>query len=202
MDKFQGKYRIPSARATWWDYAGNGLYFITICTAGRAHCFGKIAGDEMQLSPIGEMALQCWLEIPHHFPFVKLHAFVVMPNHVHGILEIARSGLANNELADTHPVETQNFASLQQYPPPPSSPSPSPPPSGTNKFGPQSRNLSSIIRGYKIGVKKYATMNKIDFTWQSRFHDHIIRNDHEYHRIHDYIIKNPGNWKRDIFLQQ
>jgi putative transposase len=64
-----------------------------------------------------------------------------------------------------------------------------------NKFGPQSRNLASIVRGYKIGVKKYATTNKIDFAWQARFHDHIIQNHDEYHRIHDYFIENPANWK-------
>ena len=168
MDKFQNKYRIPSARAKWWNYSNNGLYFITICTAGHEHFFGEIVND-MELSAIGKIALQCWLDIPNHFPFVKLDAFVVMPNHVHGILEIVNI---------------------------------TPPPTTKNKFGPQSRNLASIIRGYKIGVQKYATYNKIDFDWQARFHDHIIRNDAEFHRIHHYIVENPAKWKQDKFFNK
>lgn len=187
MDKYQNKYRIPSARATWWNYANNGLYFITICTAGREHYFGEIITHKMQLTPIGEIALQCWLDIPDHFPFVKLDVFVVMPNHVHGILEIDKSDTNGN--TDVI-VETQNFASQPQKPPPPK-----------NKFGPQSQNLASIIRGYKIGVKKYATINRIDFVWQSRFHDHIIRNDEEYNRISNYIVENPNNWEQDKFFK-
>jgi len=84
-------------------------------------------------------------------------------------------------------VETQNFASLQQV----KQIKPQ------NKFGPQSKNLASIIRGYKIGVKKYATINKINFFWQSRFYDHIIRNEKEYYRVKQYILNNPINWETD-----
>ena len=102
MDKFQNKYRIPSARAIWWNYANIGLYFITICTARREHYFGEIITHKMLLTPIGRIAIECWLDIPNYFPFVKLDEFVVMPNHVHGILEIDKS----------------DFASLQQSPPP------------------------------------------------------------------------------------
>ncbi|MBA7528398.1 hypothetical protein ES705_20581 [subsurface metagenome] len=66
-----------------------------------------------------------------------------------------------------------------------------------NKFGPQSKNLASIIRGYKTGVKKYATMNKIDFAWQPRYHDHIIRNEKSFQNISEYIANNPMNWNND-----
>lgn len=85
-------------------------------------------------------------------------------------------------------VETQNFASLQQ-----------PVDQPQNKFGPQSQNLASIIRGYKTGVKKYATMNNINFTWQPRFHDHIIRNNKSYITIQEYIINNPAKWNDDTY---
>ena len=68
-----------------------------------------------------------------------------------------------------------------------------------NKFGPQSKNLSSIIRGFKIGVTKNARIINKDFTWQSRFHDHIIRNDEAYQRISEYIDTNVENWERDKF---
>ncbi len=85
-------------------------------------------------------------------------------------------------------VETQNFASL---PPPPS------PPSSGNRFGPQSKNLASIVRGYKIGVTKYAKKNNIPFQWQSRYYDHIIRDEKSFNNIRQYIIQNPLNWQTD-----
>ncbi|MDL2312781.1 transposase, partial [Bacteroidales bacterium OttesenSCG-928-B11] len=85
MEKYKDKYRIPSARASWWDYGQNGAYFVTICTHNRKHFFGKIENGKMILSKIGEIAHQYWSEIPAHFPFAYLGEFVVMPNHVHGI---------------------------------------------------------------------------------------------------------------------
>ena len=118
MDKFQNKYRIPSARAPFWDYGWNASYFVTICTHNHIFYFGDIGEEEMVLSDVGEIALQCWLEIPEHFPFVKLDTFVIMPNHVHGIVIIdknddGRDG-ENRGIAETQCriVETQNFASL------------------------------------------------------------------------------------------
>ena len=88
MDKFNNKYRIPSARLQSWDYGSNGAYFITICTKHRQHLFGEIYNNEMQLNDSGQLAEKYWLEIPTHFPFIELGNFVVMPNHTHGILII------------------------------------------------------------------------------------------------------------------
>lgn len=191
MDKFQNKYRIPSARLRNWDYGWNAPYFITICTQHRQHYFGHIvemqntvSSYKMQLSEIGCIANTCWHEIPQHFPFVQLGPFVVMPNHVHGIIII-------NKPNDERYVETQNFASLQQQQ---QQQSPS-----KNKFGPQSKNLASIIRGFKIGVTKNARNIHAEFAWQPRFHDHIIRDDNSYQRISQYIYTNPDNWTKDKF---
>ena len=66
-----------------------------------------------------------------------------------------------------------------------------------NKFGPQSKNLGAVVRGFKSAVKKYATMNNINFTWQPRYHDRIIRNENEFYRIKNYIFNNPQNWEKD-----
>ena len=85
-EKFQNKYRIPSARLPSWDYGWNAAYYVTICTGRRVACFGKIENGQMALSVIGKMADQYWREIPNHFPFVILDAYVIMPNHVHGII--------------------------------------------------------------------------------------------------------------------
>ncbi len=91
MDNYQNKYRIASARLEGYDYGRNGAYFITICTKDRRHFFGEIVNGEMQLSAVGELAKIFWLEIPQHFPFVRLANFVVMPNHTHGILIVDKT---------------------------------------------------------------------------------------------------------------
>ena len=189
------KYRIQSIRAAWWDYHFNAAYFVTICTKDRICYFGNIMDGKMQLSEIGEIAYKYWLEIPEHFPFVVLGSFVVMPDHVHGIVIINKQDGGNDArhqipdgiisgdiMGDDDEIDTQNFAYLFKIP------------IKKNKFGPQSQNLSSIMRGYKTGVKKYATMNQINFLWQSRFHDHIIRNKKSFRRISKYIINNPNTF--------
>ena len=186
MDKFKGKYRIPSARWAAWDYGSNAAYFITICTVNRTHDFGEIADGAMTLTPLGQAAVDCWNEIPAHFPFVVLDEFVVMPNHVHGILVIDKPGGGDAMIMDPQNVETQNFASL--------------PPRPQNKFGPQSQNLASIVRGYKIGVTKFARLNNARFAWQARYHDHVIRNPDEHERIRLYILANPQKWVEDKFF--
>lgn len=191
MISFRDKYRIPSARATFWDYGNNAAYFVTICTRDREYYFGHVADGEMILSKIGETALTCWLDIPNHFPFVKLDAFIVMPNHIHGIIIIDKPD--NNNVDGCH-VETQNFASLRS-----TTTSIKNLPSTKNKFGPQSQNLASIIRGFKIGVTRYARLVDSGFAWQSRFHDHIIRNEQSWQIIREYVINNPINWNDDEF---
>jgi hypothetical protein len=76
MDKYKNKYRIPSARATWWDYGWAGAYFITICTKNREHYFGEIRNGKMHLSHWGVLADVLWHEIPHHAKNVELGEFV------------------------------------------------------------------------------------------------------------------------------
>ena len=184
MKKFQNKYHIESTRLQNWDYGSNAAYFITICTKNRNHFFGKIIDKKMQLSEIGKMANKYWDEIPEHFPFVKLDAFVVMPNHVHGIIIIDKpdNGTGN--------VDTQNFAYLPQS---------KQQTRFKNKFGPQSKNLASIIRGYKIGVTKNAKKIDANWAWQPRYYDHIIRNNISFERIRNYILLNPQKWNDDKF---
>ncbi|TZF86427.1 hypothetical protein FW774_05120 (plasmid) [Pedobacter sp. BS3] len=185
-DKFQQKYRIKSARADWWNYGANAAYFVTICTQNRLPYFGKVAEGLVELSDIGKIAHKCWKEIPLHFPFVLLDEFVVMPNHIHGIVVIDKGNAENGGCTTPNLVETQNFASLHRNNQLP-----------INKFGPQSKNLASIIRGFKIGVTKYARTINPNFAWQSRYHDRIIRDQPEHERIASYILNNPINWEGD-----
>ena len=161
-DKFQGKYRIKSARLENWDYSWNAMYFVTICTQNRESYFGDIAKDEMMLSEIGEIAQNCWLEIPKHFPFVGLNEFVVMPNHVHGIVIINKDAINRVSTIDSVSTEHGGITGL--------------------KNPMLSDGLSKIIRWYKGRVSYESRKVHADFTWQARFHDHIIRNDKSFQK--------------------
>ena len=105
MDKFQNKYRIPSARAAWWNYGWPGAYFITICTTGQRHFFGEIIAEKMVLSHIGVLADVFWHDIPIHAKKLELGAYVIMPNHVHGIIvlepDAGGSGIPVDATVDT-----------------------------------------------------------------------------------------------------
>ena len=157
----------------------------------------------MHLNGLGKYAWDCWYEIPDHFPFVELINFVVMPNHIHGLLYLHNELLSPND-GDGVIVETLHATSLPPQPPqspqPPHSPQP---PQQKNKqmaiISPKQGSLSTVIRSYKSAVTKYANNNNLPAGWQARFHDHIVRNAEEYQRIFDYISNNPKNWKSDKF---
>ncbi len=180
-NKYKNKYRIPSARLPNWDYRWSGAYFITICTANREHYFGQINDDMMTLSPVGVIANILWYEIKNHTKNVELGEFVVMPNHIHGIIF-----LDNDE---TNTVETLHATSLQQNK------------NQYSEISPKSKSVSTIIRSYKSAVTKHARRLQYDFAWQTRFHDHIIRNNNSFNRISEYIINNPANWEQDKFYK-
>ena len=192
-ERFKNKYRIPTARATWHDYKG-GSYFVTICTKDREPYFGHIIDGKMKYTDLGISANDCLQTIPSHFPDAEIPVWIVMPNHIHAIIiinapapHVETQNFASPKQKPTHHSETQDFASLQGE--------------TMQKFGPQSRNLASIVRGFKIGVTKYANNHDIPFAWQPRFHDHIIRNQYEMNRIGDYINNNVARWKEDCYNQ-
>ncbi len=110
MTLFKNKYRIESARLQTWDYASEGSYFITICTKDRNHYFGEIVDAEMQLSPAGILADVFWHEIKNHANNIELGEFVVMPNHIHGILIL--------HAIDVSDVGTRHALSLRSIAPP------------------------------------------------------------------------------------
>ncbi len=89
--KFKNKYRIESTRLQNYNYSQNGYYFVTICTKDRECFFGGIQNNKMELSKMGEIAHNFWAEIPKHFPFVELEPWIIMPNHVHGIISIDKN---------------------------------------------------------------------------------------------------------------
>jgi len=189
-EKFKGTYRIKSARLKNWDYSWNAMYFVTICTQDREFYFGVIVKGEMILSTIGEIAQKYWEEIPKHFPFVELNEFVVMPNHIHGIITIINdSDIGNDNIGRDaiNRVSTVNRVSTERG-------------GITGMKNPMlSNNLSKIIRWYKGRVSFESRKIHADFRWQARFHDHIIRNDESFQKIRGYIINNPLKWTDDKF---
>ena len=99
--KFQGKYRIESTRLKDYDYSRNGAYFVTICTKNSMHLFGSIVDQKLIPNRQAEVVTECWLGLPAHYTNCVLDKFIIMPNHVHGIIiidnEIAETGLKPNE---------------------------------------------------------------------------------------------------------
>lgn len=175
------KYRVESFRLQNRDYAANGWYYVTIKTKLNRHYFGYVKNEHMQLNELGKIAKKCWMKIPEHYPFVILDEFVIMPNHVHGIIVINKPEIDG-------PVETQDLASLQIR---------KNLPIRRNKFGPQSQNLGAIVRGFKIGVTKFARKNNIPFCWHPRYYDRVLRieNDELFFR-REYIKNNPSQWHK------
>ena len=180
-----------SIRLKGYDYSQAGAYFITICTHDRECLFGKIAGGEMTLNDAGKIANKCWIQIPKHFPNVILYEHIVMPNHVHGIIELVK-----NDATNVVVVGVQNFEPLQQQ-----QQSTEPPRNEFQKIIP--RSIGSIIRGYKIGVTKWfrnKSQPQPQPVWQRNYYEHIIRSEQSYQTISDYIINNPAKWKDDKFF--
>ncbi len=170
MDKSWNKSRVHNLRAKWWDYSDPGEYFITIRTQGHQQYFGEIDDHKTELSSIGIIADIVWHEIPFHAINIELGPYVIMPDHIHGIIQITNGNAVGkgHALSDWHAISRyQNI--------------------GTN-------SISSIIGSFKSAVTKHTHRLGYTFQWQPRFYDHMIRNPREYHDIAEYIHNNPMNW--------
>lgn len=158
-----------SIRLKDYDYTGEGAYFVTICTYQKECLFGDIINGEMQLNDMGTIVRQCWNDIPRHFSHAIIDEFIVMPNHIHGIV-IFNVGAKNSDRA-------KNILPLQH---------------GT------SMTIGSVIRGFKIGVTKWSRANDACHApWQRNYYEHIIRNERELNSIRQYILDNPLKWSLD-----
>lgn len=261
-EKYKNKYRTESFRAKWWDYTWNAAYFVTICTLNRHHYFGKVSNGKMILSGAGVVADVFWHEIKNHHKYVELDAFVVMPNHIHGILiinkpnekreeeknefrkeEYGKNDHSNQEDGDSiYRVEDGDFRnqdkegdsrnldkegysrnqdkegdsstvvacndstsdecndSTLDIPKEKNSPLITEFSHQMAAISPKKDSLPSILRSYKSAVTKHANRLGFEFGWQSKYHDHIIRDEAAYQRIAQYIENNPSKWKGDGFF--
>jgi len=178
---FRNRFRNNSLRYAGRDYSLPGKYFVTICTADKKEWFGNVIDGKMHLSEIGHIAAHMWYEIPVHFPFIGLDAFVVMPNHIHGIIVINRF------------IGTTIVGALHA--------TPLPPDDATNVstetmslISPKSGSLSVVVRSYKSAVTKHVHNLDSNFSWQNGFYDTVICATGQLKRIRKYILENPQNW--------
>ena len=196
--KFAGKFRTTSARLQHWDYASAGLYFVTICTRDKEPWFGEIKERAVVLSDAGGLVNNFWSEIPDHFANVFLDEFVVMPDHVHGIVGIGDGVEVGDECKNVGGErrdvggECRDVAMQRLYND-----------SRDNqnnqrkfmaKISPKPGSLSTIVRSFKSICTREIRKIQPTFSWQPRFYDRIIRNETELERIRRYICKNPGRW--------
>jgi REP element-mobilizing transposase RayT len=186
MSLFRRKYRIESARLPGWDYAGYGWYFVTICTKDRKCVFGDIVNGKIHLSSIGKIVADEWQKTASIRSDVVLDEWVVMPNHIHGIVVIDGKGGGTSVETRRRRVSTdqQRRVSTDHAQPIP--------------FRLQPRSLGAVINQFKsICTKRIWKAGFSDFSWQTRYYDHIIRNEQSLDRIRAYILRNPSCWKED-----
>jgi putative transposase len=204
MSLYKNKYRIESARRPHWNYGMPGAYFITICVQPRRRIFGSCYNNQMYLNEIGRIADDFWKEIPLHFPHVCLDEFIIMPDHMHGIICIKHPPVETLPLG-TSPLETLPLgtSSLETLP------------LGTSpletlqcnvsknekmsEISPRPGSLSTIIRSYKSACTSAIRKRfpESGFKWQARFHDRVIRDQDELIRIRTYILNNPQKWSEN-----
>lgn len=169
MTKFKNEFRVETARLKDWDYSIPWWYYVTINTRDHVSQFGEIRKGKMILNQLGKVVELCWTEIPNHYPSIELDEYVVMPNHLHGIV------ILNNS-------ETCHGMSLQSH---------------ERKFSkPIKNSLSMVINQFKSAVKRWCNKNeRSDFLWQPLFYDRIIRSEQELFSIRKYIEQNPLKWE-------
>ncbi|GIW92825.1 MAG: hypothetical protein KatS3mg110_0866 [Pirellulaceae bacterium] len=197
----QEKHHRRSIRLPGYDYAQPAAYFVTICTKDRLCLFGEVVAGEMRLNDAGCIAHQCWTDIPDHFPHVQLDAFIIMPNHVHGILVIAHHA-APNVVGARHalvmdgvrPVGARHAVPL----PPPRTASHNP--TGEQFGKPVHGSIPTIVRSFKSATTRHINILRgmpSTPVWQRNYYEHIIRNEASLQRIRQYIATNPIRWHLD-----
>ena len=189
-----------------YDYSQDNLYFVTSCVQDMICCFGDIVvgtgrdlslkeSPQMILNEYGKIADQQWLWLGEQYPYINLHEFIVMPNHIHGIIEIVGTGreLSNDRDKNRtgHELSEQNLSNDRNK----------------NRTGHdlslqgKIKSLSELMGAYKMTVSKQIHLLGYDeFKWQRSFYDNIIRDEKSYERISNYIINNPNSWDQDKFF--
>ena len=202
------------------DYSREGLYFVTSCVLEKACVFGFVIDGEMQLNEYGRIAEKQWYWLAEQYRYVVLHAFVVMPNHVHAIVEIDQTLVGTGRDLSAHSPDLSGHTlggsghttNLSEHNPDESALT-------TNKSAHEKllvhdsdrsrpvptrvKTISELMGAYKTTTSKLIRQSGLmDFAWQRSFHDHIIRHEKAYRHIEQYIHNNPALWDNDVFYQE
>ncbi len=160
-----------SIRLRDYDYARAGAYFITVCAHNRECLFGEIIDGEIRLNAFGELAQFCWDDLPKHYPNVELDAFVIMPNHVHGIIVLTDSvGAGLRPAPTTMKFKRHGLTEIVR---------------ALKSFSARRINESKSSQGTQV--------------WQRNYYEHIIRNERDLNTIREYIVNNPLKWELDEY---
>ncbi len=164
--------RRRSSRLHGFDYLQPGAYFVTICTVDSLCCLGRVIGEDFRPSRVGDLAIKAWEWLPNRYPYVELDAWVMMPNHLHGVLVICDEPCSGIRRGGSRAAPT---------------------PSGR-------KPLFQLIGAFKTVSTK--EVNRLMVTpgarlWQRGFYEHIIRNETDLPRIRGYITNNPAQWAID-----
>lgn len=174
--KLYKQYRKP-LRLRDYDYSNEGFYYVTICTQNKIAYFGEIIDEKMILNSNGRIAENYWKQIPKRYQNITLDSYIIMPNHIHGIIiirEVDKTGHC--------PVTTDNKRG------------------GGAKYG----LLSKVINSFKGIVTKSIkkTPDGLDFAWQRSFYEHVIRNEEALLKIREYIENNTLQWQLDEYYKE
>ena len=166
--------RRRSIRLPDYDYAQTGAYFVTICTYDRLCLLGEILGCEMALTRAGQVVLECWNDLANHYSHVETGEFIVMPNHVHGIIVLTdqqrKNPIADNVGAGFKPAPTRRHP------------------------------LSEIVRAFKTFSSRRINEHRGSPgvpVWQRNYYERVIRNEQELDSVRQYIVDNPAEWAED-----
>jgi REP-associated tyrosine transposase len=170
-----------SIRLKHYDYSRPGAYLVTLCVQNRVCIFGEIVDGIVRLSPAGRIARDSWLTLSDHFENVLLDEFIVMPNHIHGILFLTPQNTFRSDyrrgLINQTPTGAHDKWILMRNPKP---------------------TLGKILRRYKARTSKLIhDQGHVEFRWQRNYYERVIRDDVEMHRIREYITGNPAGWLED-----
>ena len=179
MNYEPGTHRRRSIRLAGYDYSQVGAYFVTLCAFRHQSVFGEVADHQIRLNELGRIVEETWMTLPNHYDFIVLDAFVVMPNHVHGVVVL---------------IEDQDraWAAMQS---PYVEAGLKPAPTKAKRHG-----LPEIVRGFKTFSARRINESRGTrgrTVWQRNYYERVIRDERELSRIREYIVQSPQNWETD-----
>ena len=171
------KHHRRSIRLKGYDYSQSGWYYITLCTRNRERLFGEVVGSNMKLIELGKIAEKEWLKTAKIRKNIIIDQYIIMPNHLHGII-----GIMDREAESKGTMH--RAPTIEQF------------------SKPTSNSIPTIIRGFKSAVtKKINNLRNTPYVsvWQRNYYERVIRNEPELNRIRNYILQNPLNWDIDKY---